>query len=88
MTRTAALLMALIGLALVGLVDRNDRIAAGDLAASVFGYVVRIELTVERSRPATGTAAPRPEARGPGSGSAPSACPIVTDSLAGVVVWR
>jgi hypothetical protein len=88
MTRTAALLIVLAGLAVVGLVDRNDRIAAGDLAASIFGYVVRIELTVERPHPPAAAPAARLEEWGAGSGSVLSACRIVADSLAGVAVWR
>jgi len=86
MIKTAALLMVLGGLALIGLVDRDGRIAAGDLAAHAFGYVVRVELTIEQAN------APEPSIPagewGVGSGSLPARCILVPDSLTPVVVWR
>jgi hypothetical protein len=86
MIKTAALLIVLAGLALVGLVDGDGRIAAGDLAARLLGYVVRVELTVERAR-TPGPAIPAGE-WGVGSGSLPARCIVVPDSLTPVVVWR
>jgi hypothetical protein len=86
MIKTAALLIVLAGLALAGLVDRDGRLAAGDLAAHAFGYVVRVELTVERS---TASGSPiRAGEWGGGSGSLPGRCIVVPDSLTPVVVWR
>jgi hypothetical protein len=86
MTKTAALLIVLGGLALIGLVDRDGRITAGDLAAHAFGYVVRVELTVDRGTPADASV-PAGE-WGVGSGSLPDRCILVSDSLTPVVVWR
>ena len=86
MIKTAALLMVLAGLALVGLVDNDGRIAAGGLAARVLGYVVRVELTVERATPAD-PSIPAGE-WGVGSGSLPDRCILVPGSLTPAVVWR
>ena len=86
MNKTAALLVALVGLALIGLVDRDGRMGGADLAGSVFGYVVRLELRVERPQRSE-RVMPRGE-RGAGSGSFLAVCGIVPDSLARVVVWR
>jgi hypothetical protein len=86
MIKTAALLIVLSGLAVAGLRDRDGRVAAGDLAARMFGYVVRVELTVERRTP--------PDSRipfgewGEGSGILPGRCILVADSVTPVVVWR
>jgi hypothetical protein len=85
MIKTAALLMVLGGLALIGLVDRDGRIAAGDLAAQVFGYVVRVELTVGRAN-APDPVIPAGE-WGVGGGSLPAGCILVPDSLTPGAVW-
>jgi hypothetical protein len=86
MIKTAALLMVLTGLALVGLVDGDGRIAAGDLAARLLGYVVRVELSVERAN------VPHPSLAagewGVGRGSLPDRCIVVSDSLTPAAVWR
>jgi hypothetical protein len=78
MITRATLLLFLAGLGLIGLMDRDGRIARGDLMARTFGYVLRIELTVQRPgrlSPATPL------------GWNPDRC-VMPDSVTRVAVWR
>jgi hypothetical protein len=79
MLKTAALMLTLIGLALVALVDRDGRIAGGDLVARGLGFVVRVELTVQRNDRRTEATA---------VAVLPDRCTLVADSATRVVVWR
>ena len=78
MIKLATLLVLLAGLALIGLMDRDGRIARGDLVARTFGYVLRVELTVRR--PGRMAQATPPD-------STADRC-VMPDSTARVVVWR
>jgi hypothetical protein len=86
MLKTAALLLILLGLALLGRMDRDGRIVMADLGARALGYLARVEVTVERA----GRPHPAVPVRewGVGSGTLPDRCGMVPDSLMPVVVWR
>jgi hypothetical protein len=51
MTRLATLLLLLAALALIRARDRDGRFAGGDLTARAFGYLLRVEFTIQRSGP-------------------------------------
>lgn len=50
MIRSAAFLLALLGLALLGRLDRDGMLARANAAARVLGLEVRVEVRLERVR--------------------------------------
>lgn len=56
MTRTAIMLLTLLGLALLGLLDGDGVLARARTAARVLGLEVRVEVRLERVRPPSAAA--------------------------------
>lgn len=50
MFRPVMLLLALVGLALLGRLDRDGLLARADVAARALGYEVRVEVKLQRTR--------------------------------------
>lgn len=65
MTRTAITLLALLGLSLLGLLDGDGILARASTAARVLGLEVRVEVRLERVRPASAAACVPGEAATP-----------------------
>jgi hypothetical protein len=50
MSRPVTLLLALLGLALLGRLDRDGVLARADVAARALGYEVRVAVKLQRTR--------------------------------------